>query len=687
MSGPRASTKRLLGTALAVGLTLAAAAVTDGRAAAQEEPGGATIERHDAALDSVLSLRTLTGRWRVDPYVGLHLSDDVRDDGSDETLDTTREMFGVFPTSGERFLLLAHDGRWLRLTPTGRITADASDRSVAVELRRTGIDGDECLEVYEGGTRVGFVSSSLSGAEVRVGDNCGFREGHLVDVRASAEVVAPIFTSFFVPVDETSAAAPTDVGDVRTYFNEWRDQQSQIGTDLRLRLGNQIGQLLTLEFETVRPLGVDEILGRIATAAAGEIDGAGALIDLFQLGLELATLEAGIDPDVTNEVKLTIALLDDEIEQRYREIDQLIRRLEGEIVSDPRRLGRWDSEAANELFTADSAAARTAVVDAGEVALWQELLPRRTVLHRLENDSQASCWRGSPQRSAGHFYRWASSGDRPPGSLMFVSVEDTSCVFNSSVDYESIGIGFRNDDGNVTPVETAILQRLFGRLDIDVRTVMCSWLRDTDGDARPRCDLAGLAGDRYNRVAFRPHDSLRLLYREELLAPAAAPECGGLSSTQGDQQLQRFTNTTRVPVNVSWVDWRGRAHQWLRLAPGESVELGSFIGHAWIAHDDGGRCLSAHTVGDGPMVISACNPGHRSSSTGSFVSNGFVNLTDRDVHLQWLDWEGEPIDYAVIRPDQGIHIGTFAGHVWQAIDETGCLGTWAVRSGDDVIID
>jgi len=60
-----------------------------------------------------------------------------------------------------------------------------------------------------------------------------------------------------------------------------------------------------------------------------------------------------------------------------------------------------------------------------------------------------------------------------------------------------------------------------------------------------------------------------------------------------------------------------------------------------------------------------------SLQTGRQVVLTFVNRTDSDVHLFWLDAGGQRQSYGVLGPDQERRQNTYAGHVWLAADADG----------------
>uniref|UniRef100_A0A1B6MM92 von Hippel-Lindau disease tumour suppressor beta domain-containing protein n=1 Tax=Graphocephala atropunctata TaxID=36148 RepID=A0A1B6MM92_9HEMI len=55
-------------------------------------------------------------------------------------------------------------------------------------------------------------------------------------------------------------------------------------------------------------------------------------------------------------------------------------------------------------------------------------------------------------------------------------------------------------------------------------------------------------------------------------------------------------------------------------------------------------------------------PKSQNSEKKSFVT--FVNKTNRDVDVLWLDYEGDPVKYHTIPPDICVNINTYVSHPW-----------------------
>ena len=75
--------------------------------------------------------------------------------------------------------------------------------------------------------------------------------------------------------------------------------------------------------------------------------------------------------------------------------------------------------------------------------------------------------------------------------------------------------------------------------------------------------------------------------------------------------------------------------------------------------------------------------------TGPETTITFVNRTDKELKLFWLDEAGERQDYGVVRPGEKRELHTFEGHVWLVTDADGkSLGTYrATESPGTVVVD
>lgn len=61
-------------------------------------------------------------------------------------------------------------------------------------------------------------------------------------------------------------------------------------------------------------------------------------------------------------------------------------------------------------------------------------------------------------------------------------------------------------------------------------------------------------------------------------------------------------------------------------------------------------------------------PELRSRSSIRKVLCRFVNVTERTVRLVWINFEGRPVTYKDLRPNQTLDVTTFKTHPWMAFD-------------------
>jgi hypothetical protein len=91
------------------------------------------------------------------------------------------------------------------------------------------------------------------------------------------------------------------------------------------------------------------------------------------------------------------------------------------------------------------------------------------------------------------------------------------------------------------------------------------------------------------------------------LGPGCENE-GRVRSERGDTPATIvFRNRLGTPVGIFWINFNGQRQPILTLAPGQTAEQESYLGHFWLAADASGRCLGVYAtpVGGGDAVIPA----------------------------------------------------------------------------------
>jgi hypothetical protein len=97
------------------------------------------------------------------------------------------------------------------------------------------------------------------------------------------------------------------------------------------------------------------------------------------------------------------------------------------------------------------------------------------------------------------------------------------------------------------------------------------------------------------------------------------------------------------------------------------------------------RPISQFANQDGPGCP---HPGrHVSPRSSDRATVIFTNRADRAVNVYWLDFQGQPREYAALLPGQSYTINTFVGHLWiaKAQDRTCFGGLHAIRPGRNEI--
>jgi hypothetical protein len=79
--------------------------------------------------------------------------------------------------------------------------------------------------------------------------------------------------------------------------------------------------------------------------------------------------------------------------------------------------------------------------------------------------------------------------------------------------------------------------------------------------------------------------------------------------------------------------------------------------------------------------------GKKSTNDGQPVGVTFVNRTDEYRVLDWIDFQGRPIQYAQIEPGQEFEVQTFIGHPWMASDGPGNCIEMFMPSPDQPVIE
>jgi dipeptidyl aminopeptidase/acylaminoacyl peptidase len=85
------------------------------------------------------------------------------------------------------------------------------------------------------------------------------------------------------------------------------------------------------------------------------------------------------------------------------------------------------------------------------------------------------------------------------------------------------------------------------------------------------------------------------------------------------------------------------------------------------------RLEAADAAGTDEGSLRAGERPHRSRRTGAETSITFLNRTDREIDIYWLDTDGGEKRYHTLKPGEQKRQHTFAGHVWKATTKDGGL--------------
>jgi len=85
------------------------------------------------------------------------------------------------------------------------------------------------------------------------------------------------------------------------------------------------------------------------------------------------------------------------------------------------------------------------------------------------------------------------------------------------------------------------------------------------------------------------------------------PEAEGKVSSKADQPRATilFVNKTDKPIEKFWLDFEGKRKSYGKLGPGETDDVETFVTHAWLLADEGGKVLGIYVAerGVGRVVI------------------------------------------------------------------------------------
>lgn len=93
---------------------------------------------------------------------------------------------------------------------------------------------------------------------------------------------------------------------------------------------------------------------------------------------------------------------------------------------------------------------------------------------------------------------------------------------------------------------------------------------------------------------------------ETIYVPSVEACLGGIATeTTGATRKVRFTadRTLDFPFDLYWIDFDGKRQPYTRLAPGQSIDMETYVGHQWVAELDDDACAYAEITPSLETVI------------------------------------------------------------------------------------
>jgi len=101
--------------------------------------------------------------------------------------------------------------------------------------------------------------------------------------------------------------------------------------------------------------------------------------------------------------------------------------------------------------------------------------------------------------------------------------------------------------------------------------------------------------------------TLAIMLLAALVAPPAAGQVMGVirKIDPPERGFFSFTNKTDKPIEKFWLDFEGKRKSYGPVGPGETDDVETFVTHAWLLQDAGGKVLGIYMAekGVGRVVI------------------------------------------------------------------------------------
>ncbi|MEZ5535325.1 MAG: hypothetical protein R3F02_06835 [Thiolinea sp.] len=128
----------------------------------------------------------------------------------------------------------------------------------------------------------------------------------------------------------------------------------------------------------------------------------------------------------------------------------------------------------------------------------------------------------------------------------------------------------------------------------------------------------------------------------------------------------RFVNQSPLKVGVYWLDYQGNEVRYAVLDSRESFTQQTFMSHPWIVRDMNSNEAVGFTVGiREPQVFNITGQATRSRKNTRPVKLQMKNATRHTVLVNWVDYEGNEVNYAEMAPNASFNVNTGEHHSWR----------------------
>ncbi|KAF8188872.1 von Hippel-Lindau disease tumor suppressor, beta/alpha domain-containing protein [Mycena galopus ATCC 62051] len=136
-----------------------------------------------------------------------------------------------------------------------------------------------------------------------------------------------------------------------------------------------------------------------------------------------------------------------------------------------------------------------------------------------------------------------------------------------------------------------------------------------------------------------------------------------------------FMNHSRMEVTLYWINQDGNPIKYCAIGTGEAVYQPTFVSHPWMASSTTGiiavffplrrpskaTIRMADELRQYPPEVESELRSHE-SIISTYVT--FMNKTRQTVTINWINFEGNPVEYWTLRIGQQVQLRTFVSHPW-----------------------